>query len=236
MRLITRNEAVHIGPLPGICLSLRVKGIDESLDQTSNNLHGLAMDPVGIASLGGLFASVMDAIDRAKDYRSFVADSKTLDAQFDGFGAQLAHWGKEIGIDHGQFPADHKARLDPQTLSAAEQLLQVAKEVLALNESSGARAKVLTGQPSFKPASSRLQKLGWALGGKADRSKNVRLFGEIVHQLCELVPSQPTGSNQKGHEIQIGFTSSEAYPSLQDFLSEIRQTNSQMIAERKSRL
>uniref|UniRef100_A0A8H7K4B8 Prion-inhibition and propagation HeLo domain-containing protein n=1 Tax=Bionectria ochroleuca TaxID=29856 RepID=A0A8H7K4B8_BIOOC len=111
------------------------------------------MDPVGIAGLGGLFASVMDAIDRAKDYRSFAADSRTLDAQFDGFGAQLAHWGKEIGIDHGQFPVDHKAKLDPQTLSAAEQLLQVAKEVLALGESSRARAKVLTGQPlSNRPA------------------------------------------------------------------------------------
>ncbi|CAG9956645.1 unnamed protein product [Clonostachys rosea f. rosea IK726] len=192
------------------------------------------MDPVGIAGLGGLFASVMDAIDRAKDYRSFAADSRTLDAQFDGFGAQLAHWGKEIGIDHGQFPADHKAKLDPQTLSAAEQLLQVAKEVLALGESSRARAKVLTGQPPFKPASSRLQKIGWALGGKADRSKNVRLFGEIVHQLCELVPGQPTGGKQMGHAQQIGFRPSEAYPSLYDFLSEIRQTNSQMIAERKT--
>ncbi|CAH0024945.1 unnamed protein product [Clonostachys rhizophaga] len=192
------------------------------------------MDPVGIAGLGGLFASVMDAIDRAKDYRSFAADSRTLDAQFDGFGAQLAHWGKEIGIDHGQFPADHKARLDPQTLSAAEQLLQVAKEVLALSESSRARAKVLTGQPPPKPASSRLHKLGWALGGKADRSKNVRLFGEIVHQLCELVPGQPTGGKQNGHAQQIGFTPSEAYPTLQDFLSEIRQTNSQIIAERKT--
>ncbi|CAG9981166.1 unnamed protein product [Clonostachys byssicola] len=192
------------------------------------------MDPVGIAGLGGLFASVMGAIDRAKDYRSFAADSSTLDTRFDGFRAKLAQWGKEIGIDHGQFPADHKARLDPQTLAAAERLLQLAKEVLALGESSRARAKVLAVHPPFKPASSRRQKLRWALGGKAVRSKNVQLFGEIVQQLCELVPSQPTGGKQMGHATQIGSTLSDAYPSLQEFLSEIRQTNSQIISEQKT--
>ncbi|CAH0057547.1 unnamed protein product [Clonostachys solani] len=191
------------------------------------------MEPVSIAGLAGLFTSLMDVIDRAKDYRSFAADSRTLDAQFGGYGAQLAHWGRQIGIDNGQFPADHKARLDPQTLSAAEQLLQVAKEVLALGEPSRARAKVATGPATFTPGSSRLQKLGWALGGKADRSKTVRLFGEIVHQLCELVPGQPTGGKPKGHAAQIGSILSQAHPSLQDFLAEIRQMNSRMVAERK---
>ncbi|VUC29575.1 unnamed protein product [Clonostachys rosea] len=198
------------------------------------------MDPVGlavgVAGLAGLFSSVMDAIDRAKDYRSFAADSKALDAQFDGYGAQLAHWGRQVGLDNGQFSANHRARLDPQILSAAEQLLQVAKEVLVLGEPSRGKAKVATRQVNSKPANSRLQKLGWALGGKADQSKNVRLFGQIVQQLCELIPSQPTNGTQLGNAEETSCTPLEAHPSLQDFLTEIRKMNSRMIAERKDYL
>lgn len=69
------------------------------------------MEPVGIAvgimGLAGLYSSCLDAVARAKDYKTFETDSQTLNAQFEADRLRFQRWGRDVGLERGQLSAGH---------------------------------------------------------------------------------------------------------------------------------
>jgi HET-S-like prion-inhibition and propagation protein len=93
------------------------------------------MQPVGLCTgvigLAGLFTACLDAIDRAKTYKSFAFDSEALRVQFDGHNLRLEEWGRKVGLDRGKLGAGHHGRLnDPDTRKLAEDILNTIQKVI----------------------------------------------------------------------------------------------------------
>lgn len=163
---------------------------------------------VGVVGLAGLFGSCLEAIDRAKDYKSFETDSQALNAQFEADRLRFERWGRSVGLEVGQLSADHHELLDDdRTVSTVMGLLKFINEVCSLHGASpqvgGDRAmpqsrKAFSSVPPHGIPSTggglRRCKLTWAFGGKGEHKSQVELFGRSVQQLHELVPpDQPKG-------------------------------------------
>jgi hypothetical protein len=169
---------------------------------------------VGVAGLAGLFTTVLDAVDKVKDYRSFGKDSTALKAQFNGHCALLERWGRDIGLDNNEFSANHQAMLDSTTFQAAEKLLQIANTMLTSDESEGHGDRRIEddrgmGRPirrtTTTSSNSKRARIGWMFGGKSEKTDQVELFGRIVGQLLLLVPPEPSIERHQpaGDEKQI---------------------------------
>jgi hypothetical protein len=175
---------------------------------------------VGVAGLAGLFTSVLDAVDRVKDYKSFGRDSKVLKAQLDGHHALLERWGRDIGLDNNEFSAKHQAMLDPRTFQAAEQLLEIANTMLTSDEPETGGGNAFGGEAvgddavgenkisdrsegrpirrtTTASSNSKRARIGWMFGGKAEKTEQVRLLGKIVEQLWGLVPPRSRMERQQ---------------------------------------
>ena len=190
---------------------------------------------VGIVGLAGLFSSCLEAIDRAKDYKSFETDSQALDAQFEADRLRFERWGDSVGLSPGgQLSTEHHKLLDDErTVATAMGLLTFINEVysphgVSQQETASDRAMPWTrkgfglvrahGLPSTV-GGSRRRKLTWACGGKGERKTQVELFRRSVQQLHELVA--PGSLDPSSKTMQAGSQSSHEWlVQIQQFLAE----------------
>lgn len=164
------------------------------------------MEPVGLGigviGLAGLFTACLDAIDRAKAYKSYAFDSEALRVQFDGHKLRLEEWGRNVGLTRGQLEHGHHGRLDDSdTRKLVEDILNIIRKVI---EDGGGTSSSLSARKTAeldavsspeRPLGSTRQKLSWALGGKGNRANQIALLGALLDQLHNLVP--PTQNNLK---------------------------------------
>ncbi|RYP93534.1 hypothetical protein DL770_000418 [Monosporascus sp. CRB-9-2] len=76
---------------------------------------------VGIAGLGGLFNTCLEAVERVQSYKDLRDDSQALDAQFNAEKLRFEKWGPAVGLDPEKSLADHHHALDdPDTFSAVQ--------------------------------------------------------------------------------------------------------------------
>jgi hypothetical protein len=177
--------------------------LQPSINRVPSTMEAVGLG-IGIAGLAGLFSSCLEAIDRIKDYRSFVSDSDALSAQFGAERLRLAQWGRTVGLRDGQLLADHHHCLDDsEIVSQAEQHLTLINNILGLDErryavggvvhefSNNAARGTVRETTHVRMMGTKLRKLTWALGGKGDRSIQCALLKELVQQLHNLVPPDP---------------------------------------------
>jgi hypothetical protein len=145
---------------------------------------------VGIVGLAGLFNSRPEAINRAKDYRSFETDSQTLNAQFEADRLRFERWGHDVGLKSGRLSADHHELLDDEEIVSA-----VTGLLTSINKVCGPQgAPPQVGNDKARPSNDRApgglrrRKLNWAFRGKGERTWQMELFGKSVQQLHNLVP------------------------------------------------
>lgn len=90
---------------------------------TIDSRRPYAMEPasfaVGIVGLAGLFNSCLEALNRAKDDRSFETDSQRLNAQFEADRLRFERWGHDVGLESGRLSADHHELLDDEEIVSA---------------------------------------------------------------------------------------------------------------------
>ncbi|KAH7377247.1 prion-inhibition and propagation-domain-containing protein [Plectosphaerella cucumerina] len=171
---------------------------------------------IGIAGLLGLFSACLEAIDKVKAYKSFTTDADALNVQCDNHRLRLEYWGRNVGLANGQLSADYYQRLDDdKTRSSVADLLRIIHSVLGSDGGSKQTGRGITGllknttlgatanHPRTRQgaAESKTRKLTWALGGKGDRTVQVKLLGDLVQQLHNVVPPERTGSTHPTPDI-----------------------------------
>lgn len=147
---------------------------------------------IGIVGLAGLFTACLDAIDRAKAYRSFAVDADVLAVQFSAQRLRLEQWGHDVGLQGSDVAIEHHPCLDQQqTRESVSDLLRLVNSIL---DSNGApkplsrRSTALTGDRISDRLASKGQRLGWALGGKGASTDQLKLLGDLIDLLYGLVP------------------------------------------------
>lgn len=211
---------------------------------------------IGIAGLAGLFSACLEAIEKVKAYKSFTSDADALNVQYDAHRLRLERWGRSVGLASGQLSADHHQRLDDsQTSSAIADLLRIINNILGSDGGSKPTRRGLTGllqdaalgagvdHPRTRQGvtESKTRKLTWALGGKGDRTVQVKLLGNLVQQLHYLVPPQQADGTHPTPDVSSGDTSRGTDPlskvqtpetqSQPGWLAEIRQALAQVQGE-----
>lgn len=166
---------------------------------------GLAL---GIAGLAGLFGSCLEVIEKVQYYRAFGSDSQDLEAQFNAEKLRFERWGRQVGFDKGVLAQQHHQSLeDPETRLTVTGLLEVVKKIYQAGDGHSQpalNARQLKHDPFSEnqiqlsrnaPSESKRRRFAWALWGKEERTEQVKLFGNIVQQLHNIVPpTRPLGT------------------------------------------
>jgi ankyrin repeat protein len=166
------------------------------------------MEAVGpVIGIAGLFSACLEAVEKVQSYRTFGADSSTLETRLQAAKVLLEQWGRSVGFENGSLSAQHSPKLDElDTEVAVKGVLEIIKTICDVANPHHA-AHGLIGPSS----GSRRQKLKWAFGDKQKQEEQVELLEILVHQLRQLVPAHDLGpETAKSHasiaEIQAMLT------------------------------
>lgn len=136
------------------------------------------MEPVGLG-LGavGVLSTLLDAVDRAKTYKSFDADVGALTAQLEATRLIYERWDEPRSADR---PDERQSSADSRTKSVVDDLRDQIRKILQASDNDPLAGK-----------GSKRRKIAWALGGKADRESQVKQLDKLVQRLLQLVPPNP---------------------------------------------
>ncbi|TGJ87297.1 hypothetical protein E0Z10_g1488 [Xylaria hypoxylon] len=189
---------------------------------------------VGVIGLVSLFSTCLDILEKWDSYRDFGFESGSIRARFVADRVRFRQWGQHVGISQGKEGQYHRALEDPSVRSAIDLILYNIKNIEGDAEKFAPHLALFSDSASFLPESnaavptrpvpfeksnmttSRRNRLGWALRGKARALTLVGSFDVLVQKLHDLVPLSMTTIEKQTASKWQGKASTESADSWKD--------------------